>query len=204
MQPATCHLSWSPPLALSVRVRKLLCPLSPMFAEAHSRRQVGRAFAWRAPISFRRQGAHQPSLISIQTRNRTRTRTPTMPHPFPVLFSISYVGAAAVAAPLALLKLTEMSPIPSLYIPPNPSVYLEFISPLLLASARPPLLRGTVGVRNIAYEKHVAARFTIDGWTSVSEVLASPSGFMRHAAPVPPRTLMHSRSFWLCASPRRV
>ncbi|KAN0126389.1 hypothetical protein V8E52_000029 [Russula decolorans] len=64
--------------------------------------------------------------------------------------------------------------------------------------------------RDIAYEKHVAARFTIDGWTTVSEVparytvpaplssghiimvttangtgsrSASPSSFMRYAGP---------------------
>jgi len=81
-------------------------------------------------------------------------------------------GAAAITTPLALLKVTQMPLIPSLYIPPNPNVYLESISPILLASARPPLLRGTVRVRNIAYEKRVAARFTIDDWTTVSEVLA--------------------------------
>jgi hypothetical protein len=40
----------------------------------------------------------------------------------------------------------------------------------------PPLLRGTVGVRNITYEKHVAAHFTIDGWLTVSEGLARYTG----------------------------
>jgi hypothetical protein len=33
-----------------------------------------------------------------------------------------------------------------------------------------------VRVRNIAYEKRVAARFTIDDWTTVSEVLARYTG----------------------------
>jgi hypothetical protein len=85
-------------------------------------------------------------------------------------------GAAPVATPPAPLKVTQMPLIPSLYIPPNPNVYLESISPILIASARPPLLRGTVRVRNIAYEKRVAARFTIDDWTTVSEVLARYTG----------------------------
>jgi len=76
----------------------------------------------------------------------------------------------------APLKVTQMPLIPSLYIPPNPNVYLESISPILLSSARPPLLRGTVRVRNIAYEKRVAARFTIDDWTTVSEVFARYTG----------------------------
>jgi hypothetical protein len=85
-------------------------------------------------------------------------------------------GAAPIATPLAPLKVTQMPLIPSLYIPPNPNIYLESISPILLASARPPLLRGTVRVRNIAFEKRVAARFTSDDWTTVSEVFARYTG----------------------------
>jgi hypothetical protein len=89
-----------------------------------------------------------------------------------ILQRLIHAGATAIATPLVPLKVTQMPLIPSLYIPPNPNVYLESISPILLASARTPLLRGTVRVRNIAYEKRVAARFTIDDWTTVSEVLA--------------------------------
>lgn len=85
-------------------------------------------------------------------------------------------GAATIVPPLAPLKVTEMSLIPSLYIPANPDVHLESISPIHFPSARAPLLRGTVRVRNIAYEKRVAARFTIDDWTTVSEVLARYTG----------------------------
>jgi hypothetical protein len=100
----------------------------------------------------------------------------------------------------------------------------------LLASAGPPLLRGTVGVRNIAYEKYVAAHFTIDGWMTVSDGLARYTGptisgthhhgdsdddsdkWDRFAFSIclefhaPRQTLiplMHSRTFWLCASPHR-
>ncbi|KAH9971458.1 putative phosphatase regulatory subunit-domain-containing protein [Russula compacta] len=40
---------------------------------------------------------------------------------------------------------------------------------LSLLRARPPLLRGIVHVRNIAYEKHVAVRFTFDRWVTTSE-----------------------------------
>ena len=81
--------------------------------------------------------------------------------------------APAPAAP-PLLKVTDISPIPSPDIPPYPYIYLESLSPL--TGARPPLLRGIVRVRNIAFEKRVAARFTIDNWTTVSEVLGRYTG----------------------------
>ncbi|KAF8465582.1 putative phosphatase regulatory subunit-domain-containing protein [Russula ochroleuca] len=84
------------------------------------------------------------------------------------------LAKAAAAAVPPLLKVTNISPIPSPHTPPYPCIYLESLSPL--ADARPPLLRGIVRVRNIAYEKRVAARFTIDDWTTVSEVLARYTG----------------------------
>jgi hypothetical protein len=64
---------------------------------------------------------------------------------------------------------TEISPIPSPHTPPESNVHLESLTFL---PARPPLLRGTMRVRNIAFEKCVAVRFTTDGWTTVSEAHA--------------------------------
>jgi Carbohydrate/starch-binding module (family 21) len=72
-----------------------------------------------------------------------------------------------------LLKVIEMSPIPSQRTAPDSNVHLESIS---LLPALPPLLRGTVLVRNIAYEKHVTARFTTDSWTTTVETQASYIG----------------------------
>ena len=100
----------------------------------------------------------------------------SVPSLFQRLIRAGAAQAAPVATPLAPLKVMQMPLIPSSYIPPNPNVYLESISPILIASARPPLLRGTVRVRNIAYEKCVAARFSIDDWTTASEVLARYTG----------------------------
>lgn len=80
-------------------------------------------------------------------------------------------GLAAAAFTTA-----SISPIPSPHTPPASDVRLESLA---LLPARPPLLRGTVRVRNIAYEKCVAARFTTDGWTTVSEAHA------RYVGPAP-------------------
>ncbi|KAF8267041.1 putative phosphatase regulatory subunit-domain-containing protein [Lactarius quietus] len=63
----------------------------------------------------------------------------------------------------------DMSPIPSPHTPPESNVRLETLT---LLPALPPLLRGIVRVRNISFEKCVAARFTTDDWTTISEAHA--------------------------------
>jgi hypothetical protein len=73
----------------------------------------------------------------------------------------------------ALLKVIEISPIPSPRTSPDSNVQLESIS---LVPAQPPLLRGTVRVRNIAYEKLVTVRFTTDGWETTVEAQAHYNG----------------------------
>lgn len=77
---------------------------------------------------------------------------------------------AAVPVPL---EVTDLSFIPS---PPTllcSNVRLESLS---LLPARPPVLRGIVHVRNIAYEKYVAVRFTFDRWVTTSEAHAGYIG----------------------------
>ena len=75
-----------------------------------------------------------------------------------------------------LYKATEISPVPSPHTPPESNIHLESIA---LLPVRPTLLRGIVRVRNVAFEKTVVARFTTDGWTTVSETEA------RYVSPVP-------------------
>ncbi|KAH9054535.1 hypothetical protein EDB87DRAFT_1646648 [Lactarius vividus] len=78
----------------------------------------------------------------------------------------------------ATFTLTEISPIPSPDTPPTSNVHLESLT---LIPTRPPFLRGTVRVRNLAFEKAVVARFTTDGWTTFTIPLEAP--------PLYPRTL---------------
>jgi hypothetical protein len=112
---------------------------------------------------FRRTG--KPVSVSKPTSD-TETETEPEPSafPFPHLFGTSASSLSAIA---------DRSPIPA----PNPSpyanVHLESVS---LPPARPPVLRGTILVRNIAFEKHVGVRFTLDDWTTVSEVLSTYTG----------------------------
>jgi hypothetical protein len=62
------------PAGSSVAEKKSWHPLSPIFVETHSNHQVRRAFALGPSVSLIREGAHQPSLIPIQTRGLTPTR----------------------------------------------------------------------------------------------------------------------------------
>ena len=108
---------------------------------------------------FRRTG--KPVSVSKPTSD-TETETEPEPSAFPFPHVSSNIS-----------EIADRSPIPA----PNPSpyanVHLESIS---LPPARPPVLRGTILVRNITFEKHVGVRFTLDDWTTVSEVLAAYTG----------------------------
>ena len=50
------------------------------------------------------------------------------------------------------------------------NVYLETVT---LPRKNPPTLKGTVLVRNIAFEKTVLVRFTLDDWQTISEVICT-------------------------------
>ena len=115
---------------------------------------------------FRRTG--KPVSVSKPTSD-TETETEPEPSSFPFPVSSNKFGSPASS----LTEIATCSPVPAPDSSPYANVHLESIS---LPPARPPVLRGTVLVRNIVFEKHVGVRFTLDDWTTVSEVLATYTG----------------------------
>jgi hypothetical protein len=101
----------------------------------------------------------------------------------------AFAAAAAALVPLEFADV--MSQIPSPCTPSTYIVRLQSITPILPArfSQQPLLLRGIVHVRNISYEKQIAARYTLDDWETTSEIHACyanplPAGAARRGGPI--------------------
>lgn len=117
---------------------------------------------------FRRTG--KPASVS-KTTSDTETETEPEPsgYPFPHVPQNTFASSSSSS----LSEIASCSIIPARKPSPYSNVHLESVT---LPPARPPVLRGTVIVRNITFEKSVGVRFTLDEWTTVSEVLATYSG----------------------------
>ncbi|PIL31271.1 hypothetical protein GSI_05969 [Ganoderma sinense ZZ0214-1] len=118
---------------------------------------------------FNRTG--KPASLSKPPGEETETETEaeSSSYPFPVL---STTPIASTASATLLHEIDSGAGRTSAVPKSNPSPYANvFLETLALPRTRPPTLRGTVLVRNIAFEKVVAVRFTLDDWQTTSEVM---------------------------------
>lgn len=120
-----------------------------------------------ATVRVFRSTGRPRSVSTNELDTETETEAEPAAYPFP---------RTAPQTAQALMDIDPSSARTSQIPAPHPSqdahILIESIS---LPPSRPPVLRGTVLVRNVSFEKRVCIRFTLDDWTTVSEVLATYS-----------------------------
>ncbi|KAH9950970.1 hypothetical protein B0H21DRAFT_859540 [Amylocystis lapponica] len=106
------------------------------------------------------KNVHFAEDSGLETETETETEAEQTSFPFP---SISSTPTLYETDPSS----ARTSTVPALEASLYAHVHLETLS---LPRVHPPALRGTVVVRNVAFEKRVVVRFTLDDWQTTSEV----------------------------------
>ena len=125
----------------------------------------------------------KPANISRPAGEETETETEAEPSAFPFPHSPG-PSPLAVQNLLPIVDPDHSTPLPSTSNP-HANIYVETVS---LPRSRPAALYGSVLVRNVAFEKQVALRFTLDDWQTTSEVLCKHVNSLTHLPPPFPRS----------------
>ena len=183
--------SSSPSLVITPRTRS--APSTPLLAQKNVHFPEGDLVSVRV---FNRSA--RPASLSKPVGDDTETETETDNSSFlwPAASSSSYFRSAAAFAKPAKkafqLNADACSTIPRKHEQSDlyANVHLEGIQ-LKSSATASPAVTGSILVRNVAYEKTVVVRFTLDGWQTTSEVSAHhqaslaglPDEFLRSSAP---------------------
>ena len=126
----------------------------------------------------------KPANISRPAGEETETETEAEPSAYPFPQSSPGPSPLAVHSSLPTLDPDHTTQLPN-SSNPHANIYVESLS---LPKSRPAALYGSVLVRNIAFEKQVALRFTLDNWETTSEVLCKHVNSLTHLPPPFPRS----------------
>jgi hypothetical protein len=125
----------------------------------------------------------KPANISRPAGEETETETEAEPSAFPFPRSPGPSPLAAQSS-LPVIDHDQSTPLPNTSNP-NANIYIETLS---LPRSRPAALYGSILVRNVAFEKQVALRFTLDDWQTTSEVVCKHVNSLSRLPPPFPRS----------------
>lgn len=125
----------------------------------------------------------KPANISRPAGEETETETEVEPSAYPFPHSPGPSPLAAQSS-LPIIDPDHSTLLPNISNP-HANIYVETLS---LPKSRPAALYGSVLVRNVAFEKQVALRFTLDDWQTTSEVLCKHASSLTHLPPPFPRS----------------